>query len=374
VSILLQVLWLPALWAIGRSLRLTARRLAIVTTLFVFSGFFLFNSVFTWPKLLAAGLGLTAFGLFFFEKASGWTWALGGLAAAAALLAHTGVVFAFFPMAVALLLRRYRRHWRLFAIAGLVAVVLFVPWQLYQKLYDPPGDGLLKLHIGGGLASPQDRRSLAQLVYDNYTEPPASTIAKNKLENVTMLAAVPNVQRPMVDSNVTSLLRDEEIRYTVFALGVFHLGWLALLLRSTRRRLAETVDLARLKLMLILAGFATLIWVAIEYGPPQAITVVFANSYATVMLMFAALGFAMTALPRRVLWPVLAVEVVYTAVIWVIAVWWNHILHPSYIGLSVLAFAAVLALLGAVYRWSPSEPAAGVDADPPAARAVSPAL
>jgi hypothetical protein len=155
---------------------------------------------------------------------------------------------------------------------------------------------------------------------------------------------------------------------------LFHLGWLALLLRSTRRRLAEFVDLARLKLMLTLAGFATLIWVLIEYGPPQAITVIFANSYATVMLMFAALGVAMTALPRRVLWPVLAVQVGYATVIWVIAVWWNHIRHPSYIGLSALAFAAVLALLGAVYRWSPSEPAADIGVDPPATREVSPAL
>ena len=365
---------MPALWAVGRSLRLTGRRLAIVITLCVFTGFFLFNSVFTWPKLLAAGLALTAFGLFFFEKASGWTWALGGLAAAGAMLAHTGVVFAFFPMAVALLMRRYRQHWRLFATAGLVAVALLVPWQLYQKLYDPPGDGLLKLHIAGGVASADDHRSFGQLLRDNYTEPSPATIAKNKLQNVTMLFAVPNQSRPLVDNNVTSDLRNEEFRFTVFALGLFHLGWLALLLRSTRRRLGEAVDLARLKLMLVLAGFAMVAWLLVEYGPPQAVTVVFHNSYATLMLLFVGLGIAMTALPRRVLWPVLAVNVAYAAVIWVGAVWWHHILHPSYVGLSGLAFVAVLALLAVLHRWLPSEPAVAVGVDPPAEREISPAL
>jgi hypothetical protein len=373
VAILLQVLWVPALWAMGRSLRLTGRGLAIVTALCLFSGFFLFNSVFTWPKLLAAALAVTAFGLFFFERAGGWTWALGGLAAAEALLAHTGVVFALIPMGVALLLRRYRQHWRRYAVAGLIAVIMLVPWQLYQRLYDPPGDGLLKLHLAGGLASASDHRSFGQLLHDNYTQPSPGFIAKEKLENVTTLFGWPHDPRPLYGKGVTATLRAQEFRYTVAALGVFHLGWLVLLMRRSRRRLAEQVDLGRLKLMLILAGFAFGAWVLIMYGPPQAITAPFQNSYATMMLLYIPLGAAMTVLPRRVLWPVLAVQIGYGAAVWVGAVWWHHILHPSYVILGGLAGAATLTLLAALHRWQPDEPQDDVLAEPPPVTVSPPA-
>ncbi len=367
VAILLQVLWVPATWAIGRALRLTGRGLAIVLTMCLFSGFYLFNSVFTWPKLLAASLALTAFALFFFERASWWTWGLGGLAAAESLVAHTGVVFALLPMAVFLLLRRYRRPWRLYALAGVLAVVVLVPWQLYQKVYDPPGDGLLKLHLAGGLRVQGRPRTFGQLFHDNYTQPSPATIVENKLNNVTQLVAVPNDSRPLDGTGITASMRDQEFRYTVFALGLFHLGWFALLIRSTRRRLRETLDLGRLNFMLILAGLGMLAWIVIMYGPPQAITVVFQNSYATMMLLFIALGAAMTALPRRVLYPALALQAGYAAVIWMATVWWHHILHPSYVGLTVLAGAAVLALLAVLPRWRPAEPPAEVPAEPPSA-------
>jgi len=371
VAILLQVLWVPVTWALGRALRLSGRGLAILLTMCFFSGFYLFNSVFTWPKLLAASLALTAFALFFFERAGWWTWGLGGLAAGEALVAHTGVAFALLPMGVFLLLRRYRRHWRLYALAGLLAIVVLVPWQLYQKVYDPPGDGLLKLHLAGGLASRADQRTFGQLLHDNYTQPSPVTILENKLNNVTQLVAVPNDSRPLDGTGITASMRDQEFRYTVFALGLFNLGWLALLMRRTRDRLRESIDLDRLTLMLILAGLGMLAWIVIMFGPPQAITVVFQNSYATMMLLFIPLGAAMKALPRRVLYPALAVQAGYAVVIWMATVWWHHILHPSYVGLTVLSGVAALALLAVVHRWHPPvEPPHEVPAEPPSTAAV----
>ena len=32
---------------------------------------------------------------------------------------------------------------------GLLALVLYAPWLAYQRLYDPPGDRLLKWHLAG---------------------------------------------------------------------------------------------------------------------------------------------------------------------------------------------------------------------------------
>jgi hypothetical protein len=171
----------------------------------------------------------------------------------------------------------------------------------------------------------------------------------------------------------TATLRAQEFRYTVAAIGVFHLGWLVLLMRRTRRRLAEQVALGRLKLMLIMACFAIGAWVLIMYGPPQAITAPFQNSYATMMLLYIPLGAAMTVLPRRILWPVLAVQIGYGAVVWVGAVWWHHILHPSYVVLGGLAGAATLALLAMLHRWRPDEPPADAPVEPPPATVAPPA-
>lgn len=353
VAILLQLAWLPAAWAACRALRLSGVRLAAVLALCVFSGFFLYNSVFTWPKLLAAGLVITAFTLWFQRTdvpgaGRAWTYVLAGLSAGAGMLAHTGVAFTLLPIGVILLTPRYRPKLKMLLLTGAAGLIMLAPWMAYQKLYDPPGDTLLRLHIGGAV----DDRSLGETVYDNYTKTSIATIAKNKIKNVTTLFGYPNPSGgKLAGTGITASIRVQEFVFVLFGLGLFNIGWLVLVVPSWRRRAWETLDRQRVKLMLTVAGFSVLVWVLLMYGGHYATPVIFQGSYATMMLLYLALGALITTLPRRVLGAILGVQMVWFALIWVATVWRGpKTLYPSYIGLSVLLGIAVLAGLVVVAR------------------------
>lgn len=49
----------------------------------------------------------------------------------------------------------------------LVCVLLYLPWFLYQKLFDPPGDRLLKWHLAS--VEKVDRRPFLQALTDSYS-------------------------------------------------------------------------------------------------------------------------------------------------------------------------------------------------------------
>jgi hypothetical protein len=341
LATLLQVVWVPALWALSRILRLSTPRRAALVTLCVFSGFFFFNSVFVWPKLLAAGLVLTAFALWFRVPPSPWTYVLAGCAAGTAMMAHPGVAFTLGPMAVALLLPRFRPAARLLAVTAAAAILVVAPWTAYQRLYDPPGDQLLRQHLGGVV----DDRPLVRTVREQYAAIPVTTVAHNKLVNVTTLAGYPNVDHHLAGPGWSGRARDEEFRFVLLGLGLFNLGWVVLLLPAARRRMRQLLDAALLKLMLLVVAGAVAVWVLTLYGPPLATPIIHHGSYATMMLLFAALGALVTTLPRRLVGLVMLAQVGYFGTVWLASVWSGPVRHPSYLGLSVLAGAAVLGWL-----------------------------
>lgn len=371
LATLMQVLWVPAIWALCRSVRLSGRRLAIVLTLCVFSGLMMYNSVFTWPKLLAAALLMVAFGLFFFEKVTPFIAGLAGLAIGAAMMAHPGVAFTLVPMGVVLALPRFRPNWRAIAVTAAIVVIIMAPWQVYQTKYDPPGNRLLKWHLAGVIAV--DDRSVSQAVYDAYTGTPAATIAHNKLVNVGTIFGLQERRYHLAGTGITSALRDEEFRYVIFGLSIFNLGWLALLFPAIRRRLRHAFDLSRVRLMLIVAGTSLPLWAMVIFIPGDTVT--YQGSYATLILLFAACGAVLSAFPRNVVRLLVTFQVGYFAVMWVAAVWRHNYLHPSYVALSLAGALAVLGFLGLVgsgVAAGPDEPAAeppgGPAGAPPAAR------
>jgi hypothetical protein len=341
LATLLQTIWIPALWAVSRVLGLSTPRRAALVTLCVFVGFFFFNSVFAWPKLLAAGLVLTAFVLWFRVPPSPWTYALAGCAAGAGMMAHPGAAFTIGPMAGALLLARYRPGRRLLLVTAAAAILVVAPWTAYQRLYDPPGDQLMRQTLGGVV----DDRPLGRTLREQYGETPAATIAHNKLLNATTLVGYPNSDHHLAGPGWSGRARDEEFRYVLFGLGLFNLGWLVLALPAARRRMRRLVDVALLKLMFVLVGCTVLIWALALFGPPLSKPIIHHGSYATLMLLIAALGALVTTLPRRLVGLVVGVQVGYFATVWLALVWSGPVRHPSYLGLSVLAAIAVLGWL-----------------------------
>ena len=224
LTVLLQAMWLPALWGLFRALKVSTRTFALVTAVCAGTGLFFFNSVFTWPKLLPAALVVLACGVWFFDRRGPWSWAIGGLAAGAATVAHGGVVFTLVPIGVALLLPRHRPSWTSLGVAVAAALVMLAPWQAYQRLYDPPGDRLLKMHLAG-IPNPDERHSASCCGPGTAGNGVAGAVA-DKAANLTTVLGAQNVQYHLIGKGRTGIVRDEEFRYLILCFGVFTLGWL----------------------------------------------------------------------------------------------------------------------------------------------------
>jgi len=177
IGIAAQLTWIPALFAFLRSLRV-ARLSAYVGVVFAgFAGTTLVNTVFTWPKLISAAFVLVS-ALFLVDARArpamfriGLSFAV--VSFALAMLAHGAAAF-MLPLVIALGVAASRRQpVRALFHSGLAAVaaglIVYLPWVLYQRLADPPGDRLLKWHLAGVMKL-ADSRSFIQALIDSYSQ------------------------------------------------------------------------------------------------------------------------------------------------------------------------------------------------------------
>ena len=188
-----QLLWIPALWCFLRWLGLTEREAHAGTAALTFTGFLLFHSIFTWPKLGGAAFVLLAFCTFFGKATQDralspagrhWRFALGGALAGFGALAHGGVMFSLFALAP-LALVKLRERWSAWLCAAAAFAVLALPWAAYQRFYEPPGNRLVKWHIGGVI--PPDARSVSEALRDSYRELGWTKAWEARRQNFAML-------------------------------------------------------------------------------------------------------------------------------------------------------------------------------------------
>jgi hypothetical protein len=169
-GLLFQLIWVFGLYGLLRSLGLPRRRAGAWTALASLCGFFILNSVFTWPKLAAGAFGCGVFGLWIVPKRGLLTSAgivLGGGLAALALLSHAGVAFSFLAIVPWAAYRAWT-NWKPWAKAFLLFLLIMLPWLAFQKFYDPPGNRLLKLHLAG--QAEVDPRGTWQTIRDSYAK------------------------------------------------------------------------------------------------------------------------------------------------------------------------------------------------------------
>ncbi len=191
-----QLLWIPALWVFLRWLGLTEHQAHAATTALVFTGFLLFNSIFVWPKLAAAALVLLGFCTAFSAESavdSRHRGPLVGALFAAAFLAHGGIMFsllALVPLALFFFFRSgagftpaISRSQLLLAATAFALLVL--PWLAYQRLYEPPGNRLVKWHLAGAVAP--DTRSVTTALLENYQAQGWATTLATRAENLRIL-------------------------------------------------------------------------------------------------------------------------------------------------------------------------------------------
>lgn len=192
LSTISQSLWIFALYPFLCALRIEFRAIRLVLFVCLFSGFVLVNSFFVWPKLIAAAYMLAFSALLLSPplwnemKASNAKSVLGGALLAFAMLSHGGAAFSVIGLAFTVLVLRSRAIFHRKLLVVLLSFFCFyLPWILYQKIYDPPGDRLLKWHLAG-FTHPTPR-SFPQVLTKAYGDLSYRQILDTKLHNFTIV-------------------------------------------------------------------------------------------------------------------------------------------------------------------------------------------
>lgn len=320
-----QCSWVAAVWALCRTMQLSGKQIAIVLSFAIFSGFFLFNSVYVWPKLLAGSLVILGFtllvrSLYQCRRPDTWEIALSAGAIALGILAHTGVIFTL-PAMLLMILRPYSLpRFRQIVIGVLIMGLLLIPWSCYQKFYEPPADRLAKWHIAGVIEP--DSRSFSQALWDSYSHLSLGQIVSNKWENLKLLA-----ETSANSNDLTSILaikqespvekRLKDFTHVFRALGVLNISWLLILmaLLPKSRKMAE--NLKMVKPILAVSLLSLLVWVLVSFGP--ATTSIHQGSYTTMILLFVGLAGVLTShLPIWICYILLSAQILAFIVNWLI--------------------------------------------------------
>jgi hypothetical protein len=326
MATILQTWVFLGLWLLLRAARIAARTMTWVLSFVVFSGFFFFNSTFVWPKLLPATFLLIAVSLLGYQpdKKAITVGACLGLA----MLGHGGSAFALVGMGIYFVLVRRSIRLRFALLAGVVLAAYLLPWSLYQKYYDPPGDRLLKWHLAG--VSPVDSRSFSRTLVDSYRSLSWSQYLGNRAANFRALF-VNDGSRIATDlGNAVSLVKQDrtsaafrKVAYTLRIGGVhqlFHspgildLGFFALIFAVLRRgRSGPGLVLAGR--CLSLAAICIVLWCLLMFRPGA--TVSHQGTYLVNSCIFVAFALGLMELPRLMLWALAAANIVVFLLVWV---------------------------------------------------------
>ena len=321
-----QSLWICAVWVLLRSLRAGAHRFTQVLAFLAPSGFFLYNVLYTWPKLLGASFVLFAIAILITallerRPMTSREAVLASLCVGLGFLAHPGIVGTLPCFALILLIRK-AISWRAAAWGLAVLLAVCLPWSAYQKYIDPPGNRLVKMHLAadGGV----DSRSVWEAVKDAYRENPSSVIIQNKLKNIEGIIG----PHPLAGYGITpwpvpgvsgnrGYLEAVEIDQREFiwnALGFLSLGVLVIPIALAKKIKLAIPYSGRL---IAVAIINLLIWSLIMFGPRGTITT--HSSYGDVLLLMVGLsGFILT-LPQWVGAIVFVLTVANDAVFWLSA-------------------------------------------------------
>ncbi len=314
--------WLPALWVLFRVRGAAQWRVAVAVTATALTGWVYVSTVYVWPKMLAGTLALAAFALLVSRDEADQRARRGVLAVALAtlsMLAHGGTAFALIALAPFL----FRLHRRVRADSILIrsvlgcagiAASLYVPWQLYQKYVDPPGNRLMKWQLAGQI--PLTDNGLLRTLAIQYGGSPVTSILANKLENVVALVADPVAWRTLVpepnwQAGFLGYARIAQVNDLLPAAGLLLLGGFALLFPSARRALAPMAPLAAF------VGIAVAFWVVLLWGSDSVPAINHMGAYAMIAAFIGLCALAVTYLPKPVMALVLAGSAAWFAVSWI---------------------------------------------------------
>jgi len=277
-SMLLQTSLIPIVYSVLRSWHFQQRASALVAVSIIFSPLFLLNSFYVWPKLLPVGFMLITTLLLFSSasqnspKCERFRVTIIGITSAFALLCHGGSIFGLIPLfGVALFSKNFPkpRYW-LWMILPFFSLML--PWSIYQKVIDPPGNRLLLWHLAGYYDTSND--GLLKILISQYQKLDIMTWAEFKLHDLRVIFG----DWKMAFMHFFSLQMHDQ--FSLLRMGMFSSFLINLLpvfpfavfviITPRWRKPQKLQNLPSIQLLFILSG-GLMTWILMMYGSGKTV-------------------------------------------------------------------------------------------------------
>jgi len=379
VSVICQSLLIFALCLFLTAFDLDSKCIVLALGVSLFSGFVFVNSFYVWPKLLAAAYILAGSALLLAPRFSldlSHTIVvpvLTGALACFGVLAHGASAFALLGLILTMVALKRRISLKSLLLLAVTLFSLYLPWTLYQKLYDPPGDRLLKFHLAG--IEEVDPRSVIQALTSAYSGLTFRQFLRNKLKNLTPILGHEDrywrsmwnlaVELASGDSRTTPRVAQTaaKIRHLCFfyfvpALGFLVLGPIALLVGLLKRYRSTAWRLAAITWLYVCLTAA--VWCLLMFTP--GMTVIHTSSYAIILLAFAGSISALWAVSPSIALLIGSIQIAtnFALYVWLItgpvadAVLPHGSVRYATLGLALLSLASVLSILGNLAQRRPT--------------------
>jgi hypothetical protein len=189
LGVALNILWVFGAWAFLVSLNIRKTIIRYVLICVALTGAVFVNTVYTWPKMVAACYVLMGAALIHqSSKLDARRAALGGASIALAMLSHGASIFGILGLSHAGVQILRSRRWRSAFVLVAIAAVLYTPWMAYQKLFAPPGDRLIKWHLAGEI--PVSESKPVASIQDAYSALEFTDWLHHKGMNLATMAGV----------------------------------------------------------------------------------------------------------------------------------------------------------------------------------------
>lgn len=240
--------WILPVWVLLRRLRLRERDCIVALLLLAATPFIFFNTVYVWPKLLAATFCLVQHVLLSGEIRERdrlsrrlFPIALSGFAAGLAVMAHGSAAIAVLAIYIAAVFRQWRARWLHVALSGAAALVVVLPWSVWCKVAAPTTNPLPRFLLTGdfGFSKPTPSGVLESTLHMYQSMPFATWLGTKLAAAKTLLGLDLSFARSALSPFEDPFLGFESIRaYQFFFLApsvgllLIPLFWLLRIRRS----------------------------------------------------------------------------------------------------------------------------------------------
>ncbi|MFT3864559.1 MAG: hypothetical protein QM729_09825 [Solirubrobacterales bacterium] len=358
IAVLENCLWIPAMWAVlvavplGKLTRSLAMLAAMISDIAIVHGFFV------WPKLIAAAFLLAALAVILSpdwqrDRRDLRVAGLIGALLALSMLSHGSSVFGVVPLVIFAVFRGVP-NWRWLAVALAGLLLFYVPWSVYQKYADPPGNRLLKWQLGG--ETEVNSEGTLEAIENGYKGEGFSGAVDLKEENFEEMVGWPRTKDEW-NAAITGLEEGKpgvaiaKVRWDRFFslfpfLGIALLGPIAMLIAWLTKKKREPEgwrDPDEWHFSLLCFAFfalACVTWGLLLFGTPEARTTIHVGSLAVPLL-----GLVGCVVGMRSVYPRLGIALVVVNVLFVLALYAPS-LEPPEPGTSYSVLNGLLALGG----------------------------